>query len=385
MEFVNKEMFEDKCGVYRITNTVTGDYYTGKTIRFWDRYTTHLRTIKDPYNSPGNTRMRHAATLYPPSAFVFEVIAVTPNAAIALQIESHFLKGKLKGYYNVAESNDKDIRFGSQVSIPVIQYSPEGQLIKIYASATEAAKELGISDTQVGSVTLGIHCKTAGGFVWRRYLNCDEPPLFIEPVEVGDRTGEPMKEFWNNGTYIIKEHTLKGEYVRSWTNIKELISAKGVTFKMFTRHLSGMYVTCMGSVFTLDDQELVLSDKRRNLPILKCTEDGTVLQSYVTAKYAATQEGLSYFSIWDALTLHHRTNKAGKFFWKYDDGLPFMAYKTDNHKSKVRTINRNGEILKEFNSMSDMIQESGFSKCTIYKYIKNGTMLSNVGYNVEYL
>jgi len=386
MEFVNKEMFEDKCGVYRITNTVTGDYYTGKTVRFGDRYKGHLKTIKDPYNSVGNARMRHAATLYPPSTFVFEVIAVTPNAAVALQIESHFLKGKLKGYYNVAESNDKDMRLCSQTSIPVIQYSSEGNLIKIFASATEASKEVGVSSSVIGKCIAGYPShNTAGGFVWKKYINCEEPSYFIEPVEVGGRTGEPMKEFWNKGTYIIKEYSLKGEYIKSWTDIKELVSDKGVTFRMFTRHLSGMYVTCMGSVFTLDDQELVLSDKRRNLPILKCTEDGTILQSYVTAKYAATQEGISYFSIWDALNLRYRTNKAGKFFWKYDDGLPFEAHRADNNKRKVRTLDKNGNTLKEFKSMSDMIKESGFSACTIYKYIKNGTMLSNVGYDVEYL
>jgi hypothetical protein len=171
MEFVNREMFEDKCGVYHITNTVTRDYYTGKTVRFGNRYREHFRSIKSPYTALGNRRLRHAATLYPPSAFVFEVIAVTPNAAIALQIESHFLKGKLKGYYNVAESNDIDTRFSFSSSIPVIQYSPEGHLIKIFASDTEASKEVGVSNSVIGQCTSRYdRHNTAGGFVWKNIL-----------------------------------------------------------------------------------------------------------------------------------------------------------------------------------------------------------------------
>jgi len=52
-------------------------------------------------------------------------------------------------------------------AIPVVQYSQDGEKIKVYDCARRAFHELGISETAICNCLKG-RSETAGGFIWKR-------------------------------------------------------------------------------------------------------------------------------------------------------------------------------------------------------------------------
>ena len=55
-----------------------------------------------------------------------------------------------------------------RVSIPILQYSKEGDFIKEWGSAAEASRELNIPSPNITNCVNGKKYKSAGGFVWRK-------------------------------------------------------------------------------------------------------------------------------------------------------------------------------------------------------------------------
>jgi hypothetical protein len=101
------------------------------------------------------------------------------KTGIASGAISAVARGKLKssgGYIwlynsNVKRINVQDHYASTYESIQrnskrVAKYSLEGELLKTYASVSEAGREEGISAKRISSVING-HSKSAGGFLWK--------------------------------------------------------------------------------------------------------------------------------------------------------------------------------------------------------------------------
>ena len=69
------------------------------------------------------------------------------------------ISGKISGKKNGAIN-------GKKRSIPILQFTKDGTLIKEWPSAREAERQLGISQSSICSCLKG-RKKSAGGFVWR--------------------------------------------------------------------------------------------------------------------------------------------------------------------------------------------------------------------------
>ena len=55
---------------------------------------------------------------------------------------------------------------GKKCSIPILQFSKDGTLIKEWPSLSEAERQLGIARSSICACLKG-YCELAGGFVWR--------------------------------------------------------------------------------------------------------------------------------------------------------------------------------------------------------------------------
>lgn len=54
------------------------------------------------------------------------------------------------------------------LSIPVLQYTKDGQFVKEYSSAKEASRKTGINNSNIGYCCKGKYgFKTAGGYIWK--------------------------------------------------------------------------------------------------------------------------------------------------------------------------------------------------------------------------
>ena len=71
---------------------------------------------------------------------------------------------------------------GKKRSIPILQFSKDGTLIKEWPSLSEAYRHLGISQSSICKCLKGRY-KSAGGFVWR-YATSSEPQPKICSVEI---------------------------------------------------------------------------------------------------------------------------------------------------------------------------------------------------------
>ena len=80
---------------------------------------------------------------------------------------SEEIKRKIsKAHKGKKHSKEHIKKMSEALKIPVVQYSKEGEFIKEWDSATDAAEELGISRSNISTACRGRQ-KSSGGFVWR--------------------------------------------------------------------------------------------------------------------------------------------------------------------------------------------------------------------------
>ena len=88
----------DKCGIYKITNTVSGNIYIGSSVSVYRRRNCHLHELRNKKHS--NDRMQKAFNKHTESAFKFEIIE---ECEIINRIErEQYYIDSLKPEYNLA-------------------------------------------------------------------------------------------------------------------------------------------------------------------------------------------------------------------------------------------------------------------------------------------
>ena len=388
MQFKVDDCDKNKIGVYRITNLVNSHSYVGKTINMQSRYRQHLHCMKNPDTATYSKLLRFAAKKYGVENFVFEVIAITPTEELAIEVEKAFLVKDIKPEYNIADSNS--FRVTEASTRQVIQYSCSGDFLKIYANIHEAADVLGTSYTSIkGAIDAtgeGPGARTASGFVWRSYQ--DDPPMIIDPIIPGARITQEWVDAWG-GEYSIKKWSLKGDFIIEYYSPEDFTEKTSLTLKELRRHISGKYLTLKGHVYTVNDSEPSFPSSIRNLPVRKFDRNGVLLETYQNAKLAAIGVGLSYHSVWDALSLHHGTNKAGGTFWAYDDGTVFKKVVTESNRRQVVVFNKADDKVDQLLCVQDFVKKYGIDRNTVYsKLLKTGaihrTKKIGVRYATEY-
>lgn len=93
----------------------------------------------------------------------------------------------------------------------VLQYSPEGEFIKEWNSATEAETTLGYSRSSVSNCCTG-RTKSSCGFIWR-YKESDEIPLKIDVSGINAKSKKHQS---------ILQFNTDGSFVQEWKSIKDI-------------------------------------------------------------------------------------------------------------------------------------------------------------------
>ena len=180
--------------IYKIKNTITNEIYIGQTTHprgFNGRYDFKGSGIERVYKkllsneTRGESHNKHLRRSIKKFGFdSFEVVEVFDTAESLEELnekESYYigLFDSYKNGYNQSFGGDSVSGYSRpsgkdcKNSKRVCQIGTDGQLIKIWDSATEAANELGISPSSLSNVCNGKKlrkggdiAKTAGGFVW---------------------------------------------------------------------------------------------------------------------------------------------------------------------------------------------------------------------------
>ena len=93
------------CGVYKITNTVTGDFYIGSSKNVKQRWASHK--CKSTWNRCSNNPMYLDMRKYGVENFVFEILEVVEQEELK-ETEQQFIE-KLKPTYNSNRANGLDV------------------------------------------------------------------------------------------------------------------------------------------------------------------------------------------------------------------------------------------------------------------------------------
>ena len=77
----------------------------------------------------------------------------------------------------------RNIKISNKLKVPIIQYDVYENLIKVWKSAVDAGRELGIASSHISSCCCGNRL-TAGGFIWKHYEKGREETIIeIEEID----------------------------------------------------------------------------------------------------------------------------------------------------------------------------------------------------------
>lgn len=173
--------------IYKIENTITHKVYIGQTTHprgFNGRYDHKGIGIERVYKDLKSKRDRNAhGNLYLLRSIekcgfnAFRVDEVFDTALTFEELnkkESYYIKyfDSYKNGYNMTSGGDSISGYerpsGKDClnSKRICQIGLDGKLIKIWDCASDASRELGISQSSISQVCIGDKKKTAGGFVW---------------------------------------------------------------------------------------------------------------------------------------------------------------------------------------------------------------------------
>lgn len=195
LSFFIYTMITKRAGIYKITNTITQDFYIGSAVNFKKRFQIHLSYLRK--NKHHSRYLQNSFNKYGESIFIFEELVVCPQEYL-LKLEQWFLDS-LNPIYNIckvagswlgqkhseeSKANMKKAQalvadkkraamigrkifkpINNKKSIPIVQLSLTGEFIKEWQSTAEISRQLNIKDSDISSV-----CKkrrvTSKGFKW---------------------------------------------------------------------------------------------------------------------------------------------------------------------------------------------------------------------------
>ena len=370
--------------IYKITNTVTGDFYIGQTINFHNRIRCHK-------NNPP-PKMREDIKKYGWDAFKAEMVEECAVENLT-EKERDYIKSLKPAYnthpfdYTITEETRRKIseaNKGKFVSIKTrekiskakkgkkfslehckkIQKRMQAQAVDLFGKAiicietqevfkcmVDAAEKLGIKPQNLTAALHGRQ-KTAGGYTWKY---ADESLNAEENVQIQTE----------NRKLILCVET--GEIFHS---ITEAANAKGTTLKGISNVIRGRAITSGGFHWKYADDQLNgkvrdesdRCDKRK--PVI-CVETGEVFQSI---SEAARHFGILGQGITDVLNGVKVTT--GGYHWHYADGRPDKTRERKKQKIFTKPVIciETGQI---FPSVKDAIVFANVSRSTFFTILKN--------------
>ena len=205
----------------------------------------------------------------------------------------------------------------SPLNLNVNQYDLDGNFIKEFSSAKEAAQELGLTRNNINSCCTG-NAKSYKGFMFRYTKDCNGHNNITQIKRVSD--GQARK---------INQYTLDGEFIRTWSSAREIKKECGFDKKHILNvcQKKGNYKTSHGFIWRYTDEcngceniGLYTKPKRKSSKsVLQFTKDGVFVNEYPSLRDAERATGVKHYYISNCCKGKKHFNSAGGFIWKYAD------------------------------------------------------------------
>lgn len=194
------------CGIYKITNKVTGKSYIGRSIHIEKRWKEHLQ-------GKGSVLLHQNFGQYGINNFTFEILELC-NEELLNQKEEFWIKhfDTYNNGYNQNSGGDNVEHAVKVTKKSVYCYDLNGRFMKEYDSLCEAERQTGIGNSLISRAI-----KTNGrtkNYQWRdHYL--DQIPVYIRNTNAGSIQikGKKIK--------AVEQYTLDGKLINSYISISQ--------------------------------------------------------------------------------------------------------------------------------------------------------------------
>lgn len=294
------------------------------------------------------------------------------QAAISIAVrDNKRIAGYLWRFYEVPQLPAEDVSSSSATRNvqrrPVSQYTLDGQLIRTYRSAVEAAKKTGGFEPSITCAARGDR-KTSKGFLWRFY---EVHQLPDEDVPSPYRTGR--------GCCQVSQYALNGKLIKTFPSIVVAANATGVSASAISgcvcgkMRSAGRFLWRRYELPQLAPEELEKQIGKEK-EVYQYTLGGKYIAAYSSITVAARAIGVSRQLI--SATLKGKGKSAGGFLWRFycvphlsdDDAPNSKELKRGGRRSSrpVAKYSPDGKLLAVYSSVNSAAKASWLSATSIY-------------------
>ena len=376
--------------IYKITNTVTGDFYIGQTIDFHERELQHKR---DP-----QPKMRDDVEKYGWDAFKFEVVEECSREELnekenyyITELDPAYNTIKIHNWTHTPETCEKirQAKLGHPTAPESCEKMSEKRLGvtlsdehkekcrqkslgnksrskavvcvetgKVYDNMKIAAADIGIDPSAISGVIRGVNI-TAGGYHWS-YAD--------ESVEQGSRKRNVAVICEDTGEQFPTFEAAAKKFGISATTVSKIARGESISSLHFKLVEEPKYNEIRGE-----------NERKNHLPdAVICIETG---EKFDSIRQAAKATGIANTSI--SGVLKGKLITAGGFHWKYADGRPIKVREKKIPKTVAKPIICL-ETKKIFPSVKAAAEEIGAGNSAISNVLKGRTKTAG-GFHWKYI
>lgn len=290
---------EKLAGLYRISVLGTEDTYIGGTLNLYKRRKAHYKDLKS--NRHHNHKLQTAYDTYGEKNIHFEVLCILEHDKEFVSEMELKAFGVYKPTLNIATWSSGI--GGDSTAKRVAQYTLLGELVGTYESMSGAACALGI-EGGVNTVAISKGW-LIGGYQWVLLEKDEVPASTISEFDLKPSSDEydsgGWRRFWNRADYTIYQWDLKGNLVRTWDDLDDIVEDTSGDLESLREHIQGRRGSYFKHVYTLTDEappKYVQGKGLYNKRSVKLTkiDSGEVLE-YKSISLAERELGLSKDSL----------------------------------------------------------------------------------------
>lgn len=226
--------------VYKHTNPENGKVYIGLTSNINKRWN----------NGKGyktNKAMFEDILQYGWNNFSHEILEQTNDLSAASALENKYIReydatNPQKGYNSVYTITSKEHKLNTRKSVPVFQYSIDGDYIAEFPSAAEADRQTGITYTAISLCCNGKR-KQAGNYQWSFEKHNKIPGTFV-----GKEKTTP-KKYESQRKTKVQLFSEDGELLGEYETAKDAERKLGIPVSYIRANISGDYSKLKGFNF----------------------------------------------------------------------------------------------------------------------------------------
>ena len=236
--------------IYKVTNTINGKIYIGKTSQFKERKWQHERCYEKE-----DCRFHRAIQYYGKDKFNWEIIDETNSLDKAYELEKKYIK-EYNSYHPNGYNMTKGGAGGSMGNArPVVRLTLNGEFVKRYDSAGEAKAD-GFHSSDVLLVCKGVNrsCKRCL-FMFEDEYNMYGPRKYQAPKS-------------HRATPVI-QCDLNGNFVKEFPSVAKASEETGACRTTISGVLTGHYKSANGFIFVYKDDFPI-----KDIEKYRCTKKG---------------------------------------------------------------------------------------------------------------